>query len=98
MATADKMRTDAHSGDTPARNQPNSATAPPPASPYRVITRHELRALVPYTPQHVLRLEKRGLFPVRIKIGPNRVGWLLSEVEAWLAQRIEGRDFPSSTD
>ena len=26
----------------------------------RVITRRELRRLVPYTPQHILRLEKKG--------------------------------------
>src|SRR5919198_2908625 len=30
-----------------------------------------------------------GLFPAPIKIGPRAVGWLESEVEAWLAQQIE---------
>src|SRR5262245_27803080 len=45
----------------------------------RVITKAELRRIVPYTPQHILRLEKRGLFPRRVRLGANRVGWLLAE-------------------
>jgi prophage regulatory protein len=32
---------------------------------------------------------KAGLFPSPIRIGPRAVGWLESEVEAWLAQQIE---------
>jgi prophage regulatory protein len=43
----------------------------------RIIDRHERRRLVPYSDNHVLRLERAGLFPVRVKLGPNRVGWLL---------------------
>jgi prophage regulatory protein len=56
----------------------------------RIITRRELRLIVPYTPQHILRLEKRGKFPKRIQIGERRVGWYLVEVEAWLAARSRG--------
>ncbi|KAB2943697.1 MAG: AlpA family phage regulatory protein [Hyphomicrobium sp.] len=59
--------------------------------PTRLITRAELRSIVPYTPQHILRLEKRGLFPRRIQVGANRVAWLLSEVEAWIAARAAER-------
>lgn len=57
----------------------------------RLITRAELRSIVPYTPQHILRLEKRGLFPRRVQVGANRVAWLLSEVEEWVAARVEER-------
>ena len=53
----------------------------------RVITRRELRRLVPYTPQHILRLEKKKKFPERIKVGERRVGWWLHEVMAWLEQK-----------
>lgn len=53
----------------------------------RIITKRELREMVPYSPQHILRLEKRGVFPKRIVIGPGRVGWRLSDIETWLAQR-----------
>ncbi len=60
--------------------------------PCRLITGAELRQIVPYTGQHILRLEKSGKFPRRIKVGPNRVAWLLSEVEAWVAARVAERD------
>ena len=53
----------------------------------RVITRHELRRLVPYTPQHILRLEKKDKFPKRIKVGERRVGRWLHQVLAWLDQK-----------
>ena len=58
----------------------------------RLITKAELRQIVPYTGQHILRLEKDGKFPRRIRVGANRVAWLLSEVEAWLAARVAERD------
>jgi prophage regulatory protein len=58
----------------------------------RLITKRELCQLVPYTPQHILRLEKRGKFPRRIQVGPNRVAWLLSEVEAWISERVAARN------
>ena len=53
----------------------------------RMITRKELRQLVPYCPQHILRLEKAGKFPKRIRIGKRRVGWWLHEVLAWIEAR-----------
>jgi prophage regulatory protein len=64
--------------------------------PPRLITKAELRRMVPYTPQHILRLEKRGLFPRRVQVGPNRVAWLLSEIEEWIAARVSERDVASS--
>ena len=56
----------------------------------RVITKKELRLIVPYSSQHILRLEKRGKFPKRIQLGARRVGWYLHEVHAWLRQRSRG--------
>ena len=53
----------------------------------RVITRRELRRLVPYTPQHILRLERQGKFPKRIKLVEGRVGWWLPDVLAWREQK-----------
>ncbi len=54
----------------------------------RIVTQRELRLLVPYTPQHILRLEKAGKFPRRLIIGGNRVGWLLNDIEAWIKSRV----------
>jgi prophage regulatory protein len=36
----------------------------------------------------IYQLEAEQRFPNRIKIGVRAVGWIESEVQAWLAQRI----------
>ena len=36
------------------------------------------------------RMEKRGEFPKRRQLSPNRVGWKRSEILAWIAQRETG--------
>ena len=46
----------------------------------RIIGKKELKNLVLYSDTHIYRLERDGKFPKRLKIGANRVGWLLSEV------------------
>ena len=51
-------------------------------------------ARLAYTPQHVQRLETAGKFPKRVQLGPNRVAWLLSEVDEWVNERITMRDAP----
>lgn len=53
----------------------------------RIITKKELRELVPYTPQHIHRLEKAGKFPRRLQLGANRVGWRLADIQAWVESR-----------
>ena len=54
--------------------------------------------MIPFTRQHVLRLEKAGKFPRRIQIGARRVGWLYTEIESWVAAKIDGRDLEVSAD
>ena len=51
----------------------------------RLLTYDELRSRkgVPYTRQHLARLEKAGLFPSRRQVGPNRVAWLESELDEY---------------
>ncbi|WP_110549045.1 helix-turn-helix transcriptional regulator [Yoonia vestfoldensis] len=48
-------------------------------------------ARVPYSSNHLRRLEAQGDFPSRVRIGANRVAWLRDEVEQWLTERMEGR-------
>ena len=60
----------------------------------RILSKRDVKALVLYTPQHVERLEKAGQFPERVRLGPNRVGWIEDEVLDWLQQRIDRRDKP----
>lgn len=57
----------------------------------RLIRAQELTTLVPYSAQHIRRLERAGLFPRRVRVGANRVGWVREEVEQWLTARMEGR-------
>ncbi len=68
--------------------------------PKQVVSKKELRTVcgIPYSPQHIARLEAAGQFPKRIRLGQNRVVWLLKEVEAWLDERIASRDPGSPTD
>ena len=35
------------------------------------------------------RLEKAGLFPKKIHLSPNTVGWLASDICSWLEQRAQ---------
>jgi prophage regulatory protein len=53
----------------------------------RYIRRPELIQLIGTTAVSIWRWEKAGLFPKRRRIGPGSVGWLESEVNAWIASR-----------
>lgn len=51
----------------------------------------EISELIPYSQNHLRRLEAKGQFPKRIRIGENRVAWVEAEVEAWIEERINAR-------
>ena len=63
----------------------------------RILSKRQLKEMVLYSPQHVARLEKAGKFPKRIQLGPNRVGWVESEVLDWLQERLDSREDPNGT-
>ncbi|MDB2423363.1 AlpA family phage regulatory protein [Paracoccaceae bacterium] len=52
----------------------------------------EIQSLVPYSLNHILRLENAGEFPKRVRIGANRVAWLQSEVDEWLKNKLAARN------
>jgi prophage regulatory protein len=60
----------------------------------RILSKRQLKELVLYSPQHIARLEKAGLFPKRVQLGPCRVGWVEDEVLDWLQSRLDGREAP----
>jgi prophage regulatory protein len=62
----------------------------------RIIDRHERRRLLPCSDNHVLRVERAGRFPARVKLGSNRVGWLLSEFLTWIDGRKADRQGQSA--
>ena len=56
----------------------------------RIVSAKELRNLIPYSRQHILRLENSGKFPRRIRLGPGptgRIGWRLSAIMKWIDDR-----------
>ena len=59
-------------------------------SDYKLVDKKGLKTIygVPYSHQHIARLEKAGHFPQRKRLGPCRVAWLCSEIEAWIVSRV----------
>jgi predicted DNA-binding transcriptional regulator AlpA len=52
----------------------------------RIIRQPELLSLVGFSKSHLVRLEKSGQFPERIKLGDRRVGWSFNEVQRWIKE------------
>ncbi len=55
----------------------------------KLITRKQLKTDfgVPYSFQHIARLEAAGQFPKRVRLGQARVAYVEEEVQAWIDQR-----------
>lgn len=49
---------------------------------------------IPYSRPHIYRLIKAGSIPRPVHLGPNRIAFVESEIDAWLAERIAERDDP----
>lgn len=64
----------------------------------KLLSKRQVREMVLYSPQHIARLEKAKKFPIRVRLGQGRVGWVESEVEDWLTQRIAERDAHTSSE
>ncbi len=51
----------------------------------RAIAFRDLKAKgVPYGRRELRELCRQGLFPAPIRLGPQRIGWIESEVDSWL--------------
>ena len=46
----------------------------------RIIDWKVLKTMQPYSRQHILRLEKAKLWPKRVRLGDNRIGWVYDEI------------------
>jgi len=49
----------------------------------------QLQQRVPLSRTQIWRLERQGLFPKRIQLSANTVGWDAAEIDEWLQQRKE---------
>jgi prophage regulatory protein len=58
-----------------------------------LISRKELKSLIPYDPSYLAKLEKQGLFPRRVHLGPGKLGYVRSEIIAWLENKIAERNW-----
>jgi prophage regulatory protein len=57
----------------------------------RLLTFSDLAAMgLPFTRQHLARLEHTNSFPKRLQLGSNRVAWRQSEIQDWLNSRERG--------
>lgn len=48
----------------------------------------EVAKIVPISRSHAHALAAQGKFPRPIKLGPRASGWLESEINQWLAERV----------
>ena len=53
----------------------------------RLVGTKELRTLVPYSPSQIRRLENKGAFPSRIRIGECKVAWSYRAVMEWIENK-----------
>lgn len=58
----------------------------------RIFNVNELRTEIGLSQRTIWHMVSTGSFPRPIRIGPRRVGWLASEIDAWVAERIRERD------
>ncbi|WP_422058498.1 helix-turn-helix transcriptional regulator [Sphingomonas sp.] len=62
----------------------------------RLLSKKDVRDRVLYSPAHIARLEAAGQFPKRVRLGVGRVGWVETEIEDWLRERIARREASGS--
>ena len=54
----------------------------------RIMKRLEVQATTGLSRSGIYALIDKGSFPSQIKLGPRSVGWVESEIQAWLHNRI----------
>lgn len=60
--------------------------------PPRVLRLEQVKEITGLSRSTIYEYMKDGKFPLAIKLGTHRVGWVASEVEAWIDMCIEERD------
>jgi len=56
-----------------------------------VLRRPEVQRLTGLSKSSIYAAMKAGTFPPAVHLGPRTVGWLLSEIQAWLKNKLESR-------
>ena len=66
----------------------SAAVAPQP----ELLTRVQVAGMTGLSPPTIDRYRGKKIFPQPIRLGPNRVAWLRSEIDAWIRERVAERD------
>ena len=56
----------------------------------KILREREVRRLTALSHSSIWRHERAKLFPARLQIGPNAVGWDSRDIERWLDSRPRG--------
>ena len=67
------------------------STQTPTANPTKLLRKPAVLARIGLSDTTVWRMERAGQFPKSIRISPGAVAWRESDVENWIAARMEGR-------
>jgi prophage regulatory protein len=46
---------------------------------------------ITFSRRHLQRLEDQKKFPLRVTLGENRIGWVETEIDEWLASKLAER-------
>ena len=60
--------------------------------PETLLRRPEVSRRTGISPNRIDELERVGRFPRRVRISDRAVGWVSSEIDAFIRERIEARD------
>ena len=69
-----------------------TAVAPMPTMPTRLIDLREVMRLVSLSKSAVYAWIAQGAFPAPVHLGPRCVRWPEAEVQQWIAERIAERE------
>lgn len=61
-----------------------------------ILKRKTVQEITSLSTSTIYKLMSQGKFPRPVNLGNNRVGWVDSEVGAWVENRIAGRDMGAS--
>lgn len=53
---------------------------------------------ITFTNAHLIRLEKAGAFPRRLRITAGRVAWLAGEIDDWITSKAAARGVKRGTE
>jgi prophage regulatory protein len=61
--------------------------------PTRLLDFKELKSTrgIHFSRSHLVRMEIESKFPKRVPLGANRVGWVETEIDEWLAEKLANR-------